>query len=57
MRQTIRDQLTLAPPPRPLPFPKAREYEEISAILDECPSIGELVLADLLAGGVDPSVG
>ena len=57
MRQTIRDQLTLAPPPRPLPFPKAREYEEISAILDECPTVGELVLADLLAGGVDPFVG
>ncbi|NRB01415.1 MAG: ISNCY family transposase [Rhodobacteraceae bacterium] len=57
MRQTIRDQLTLGPPLRVLPFPKAREYEEISAILDECPEAVELVLTDLLAGGVDPSVG
>lgn len=57
MRQTIRDQLTLGPPPRVLHFPKAREYEEISAILDECPEAVELVLTDLLAGGVDPAVG
>ena len=41
MRQAIRDQLTLAPP-RALPFPKAQEYEEISAILDECPVVGDL---------------
>lgn len=57
MRQTIRDQLTLAPPLRAQHFPKAQEYEEISRILDECPGMGELVLADLLAGGVDPNVG
>ena len=57
MRQTIRDQLTLAPPACARHFPKAQEYEEISRVLDECPEAGELVLAELLAGGVDPGVG
>jgi IS5 family transposase len=55
MRKTIHEQLTLPPPL--FPFSKAREYEEISRILNECPAVTELVLEDLLAGGIDPAKG
>lgn len=55
MRRTIRQQLTLTLPL--LPFAKAREYDEISKVLDSLPQAAELVLEDLLEGGVNPDVG
>ena len=55
MRRTIRQQLPLTLPM--LPFAKAREYDEISKVLDSLPQAVKLVLEELLKGGVNPDVG
>jgi IS5 family transposase len=55
MRRTIREQRSLAPPPRPIA--KAREYEEMSRLLEAVPEAAELVLADLVSGGVNADRG
>lgn len=55
MRKTIRQQLTVRAPL--VRFRKAREYEEVSELLDAHPQVVRWVFDDLVAEGVDPNVG
>ncbi len=55
MRKTIREQLTVRPPL--VRFRKAREYEEVSELLDAHPEAAQWVFDDLVAKGVNPKVG
>jgi len=55
MRRTVDQQQKLVPIPGA--HPHAEEYRQISAVLDDNPEINELVHADLIAGGVDPTKG
>jgi len=55
MRKTIADQLPLVL--IPVAHHHAAELEEMSRVLDAHTETAELVLADLIAGGIDPDKG
>jgi IS5 family transposase len=55
MRKTIREQLSLRLPL--FRFRKAREYEEVSKLLDAKPEVAQWVFDDLVSKGIDPAVG
>jgi IS5 family transposase len=55
MRTSFFRQRPLVPPP--IVHPRARELQQISAILDELPAAAELVLKDLVRAGVDVDKG
>jgi len=55
MRKSVAKQLELVV--RIANHPHASELREMGLILDKCPEAAELVLSDLLAGGIDPTQG
>jgi len=55
MRRTVQEQQKLVP--IPVEHPHAAELAEMSRILDDHPEVYELVLEDLIAGGIDPDNG
>jgi len=55
MRRTVQEQQKLVP--IPVEHPHAAELAEMSRTFDDHPEIYELVLDDLIAGGIDPDVG
>ena len=55
MRRTVQEQQKLVP--IPVAHPHSAELAEMSRTFDDHPEIYELVLDDLIAGGIDPDVG
>ena len=55
MRKTIREQLPLPPPL--VRFRRAREYEEVSELLDAHPEAAQWIFEDLVSKGLNPNVG
>ena len=55
MRRTVQEQQKLVP--IPVAHPHSAELAEMNRIFDDHPEIYELVLDDLIAGGIDPDVG